>query len=121
MSDGQPPAQFWRAANGEPDPNKHLAPPSIMQIKISQMLDEQASEQAEDSPEAEEPADAAAPDQARAPSDPAPDDLPAIGSAASEKDPEPQSSPEGDALKPAREGYEQAANFSRSAVLSTLP
>lgn len=37
-----PPAQFWRTLNGGPDPATHIAPPSIMQIKITQMLDEQA-------------------------------------------------------------------------------
>lgn len=37
-----PPAQFWRTLNGGPDPATHIAPPSIMQIKISQLLDAQA-------------------------------------------------------------------------------
>lgn len=36
------PTDFWRKANGDPDPNAHNAPPSIMQIKITQMLEEQA-------------------------------------------------------------------------------
>ena len=38
---GQSPAQFWRSSNGGIDPDQHVAPPSIMQIKISQMLDAQ--------------------------------------------------------------------------------
>lgn len=38
-----PPTQFWRTAIGAPDPAAQTAPPSIMQIKISQMLDAQAS------------------------------------------------------------------------------
>ncbi|MCT4556983.1 MAG: hypothetical protein N4A61_02875 [Pelagimonas sp.] len=35
------PTDFWRVANGDPDPNSHNAPPSIMQIKITQILKEQ--------------------------------------------------------------------------------
>ncbi|WP_141194889.1 hypothetical protein [Maliponia aquimaris] len=42
LKDGQAPTQFWRAVNGEPDPSTHAAPPSIMQITISRMLDAQA-------------------------------------------------------------------------------
>lgn len=42
LKDGQAPTQFWRAVNGEPDLSTHTAPPSIMQITISRMLDEQA-------------------------------------------------------------------------------
>ena len=45
LKDGQVPTQFWRAVNGEPDPSNHTAPPSIMQITISRMLDEQAPRQ----------------------------------------------------------------------------
>ncbi|MGP6088283.1 hypothetical protein [Antarctobacter jejuensis] len=43
MKEGQSPTQFWSAVNGEPDPDNHTAPPSIMQITISRMLDEQIS------------------------------------------------------------------------------
>ncbi|MBW4985847.1 hypothetical protein KZZ07_25215 [Mameliella sp. CS4] len=42
LREGQAPAKFWRAANGEPDPDANTAPPSIMQITISRMLEEQA-------------------------------------------------------------------------------
>lgn len=42
LREGQAPANFWRAANGEPDPDANTAPPSIMQITISRMLEEQA-------------------------------------------------------------------------------
>lgn len=42
LKDGLAPAKFWRAANGDPDPTANAAPPSIMQITISRMLDEQA-------------------------------------------------------------------------------
>ena len=44
LAEGRPPAQFWRGTRGEPDPADHVAPPSIMQIRISRMLDEQASQ-----------------------------------------------------------------------------
>ncbi|MBY6003649.1 hypothetical protein KUV62_07005 [Salipiger bermudensis] len=39
---GQPPSNFWRGLTGLPDPKKHVAPPSIMQIKIAALLEEQA-------------------------------------------------------------------------------
>ncbi|MEQ5871061.1 hypothetical protein J4E08_14315 [Sagittula sp. NFXS13] len=35
------PSGFWRAAQNKPDPTTHNPPPSIMQIKISQMLQDQ--------------------------------------------------------------------------------
>ncbi|WP_143595895.1 hypothetical protein [Tropicibacter naphthalenivorans] len=44
MREGQSAEKFWRSASGLPDPDSHMAPPSIMQIKISQMLDQQAVE-----------------------------------------------------------------------------
>ena len=40
LTRGQPPVGFWRAVSGEPDPD-HIAPPSIMQIEISRLLDAQ--------------------------------------------------------------------------------
>ncbi|WP_420326240.1 hypothetical protein [Mameliella sp.] len=42
LREGLAPDKFWRAANGEPDPDANTAPPSIMQITISRMLAEQA-------------------------------------------------------------------------------
>lgn len=42
FKDGKKPLQFWRSAGGAVDPETHIAPPSIMQIKISQLLNEQA-------------------------------------------------------------------------------
>lgn len=48
-----PPARFWRTLNGGVDPSTHIAPPSMMQIKITQMLDEQAVALSE-APEAED-------------------------------------------------------------------
>jgi hypothetical protein len=50
-----PPTQFWRAANGEPIPNPQATPPSIMQIKITMMLEEQAQALREEK-QAERPA-----------------------------------------------------------------
>ncbi|WP_092425472.1 hypothetical protein [Alloyangia pacifica] len=41
-TEGQPPAGFWRSLTGLPDPANHVAPPSIMQIRISALLEEQA-------------------------------------------------------------------------------
>lgn len=42
LNDGVAPTKFWSAANGKPDPDANTAPPSIMQITISRMLDEQS-------------------------------------------------------------------------------
>lgn len=42
-NDRHPPAPFWRVLTDEADLKNHTAPPSIMQIKISAMLDEQAA------------------------------------------------------------------------------
>lgn len=39
---GQTPASFWRMIAGKPDPASHVAPPSIMQLEISRLLDDQA-------------------------------------------------------------------------------
>lgn len=68
---GQKPADFWRAATGQPNPQTHIAPPSLMQLRITQMLDNQVKAQQEtaevtdpaspestaqsDGPEADEP------------------------------------------------------------------
>jgi hypothetical protein len=38
LRQGQAPARFWPAVNGDPDPATHIAPPSIMQITISRLL-----------------------------------------------------------------------------------
>ena len=65
-NEGHPPAQFWRAVSGQPDPSQP-APPSIMQLKILAMLDEQAARQREpDPPEAVETLPKAAEDPAPA-------------------------------------------------------
>ncbi|WP_417724069.1 hypothetical protein [Salipiger sp.] len=40
--EGLPPKEFWRSLTGSPDPATHTAPPSIMQLKILAILDEQA-------------------------------------------------------------------------------
>ena len=68
---GKKPADFWRAATGQPNPQTHIAPPSLMQLRITQMLDDQVKAQQEtaevtdpaspentaqsDGPEADEP------------------------------------------------------------------
>jgi hypothetical protein len=41
---GEPPSNFWRGLTGLPDPSKHVAPPSIMQIRIAALLQEQAEQ-----------------------------------------------------------------------------
>lgn len=41
LKEGLVPTKFWRAAIGKPDPSANAAPPSIMQITISRMLDAQ--------------------------------------------------------------------------------
>ena len=39
------PTRYWRAAGETPEPENHCPPPSILQLKISAMLDEQAEAQ----------------------------------------------------------------------------
>ncbi|WP_353472778.1 hypothetical protein PVT71_01745 [Salipiger sp. H15] len=41
-SEGQSASGLWRSLTGVPDPANHVAPPSIMQIRISALLEEQA-------------------------------------------------------------------------------
>lgn len=50
----QPPDGFWRRMNGDPDPENHLAPPSIMQIKIEQMLEDMRETPPTESTEAQQ-------------------------------------------------------------------
>lgn len=45
------PLAFWNAVRGEPDPETHTPPPSIMQIKISQILQDQALGQTDEATE----------------------------------------------------------------------
>ncbi|MGY9050013.1 hypothetical protein P775_18825 [Puniceibacterium antarcticum] len=42
MMQEKSPSQFWRVVGGQPDPATHVAPPSIMQLKISALLEQQA-------------------------------------------------------------------------------
>ncbi len=42
LNHGQPPTRFWRLVGGGPDPATHIAPPSIVQIRITQLLNDQA-------------------------------------------------------------------------------
>ena len=58
FKDGKKPLQFWRSASGSVDPSTHIAPPSIMQIKISQMLSEQTTPSTADDPKSAETASA---------------------------------------------------------------
>ncbi|GGB24800.1 hypothetical protein [Allosediminivita pacifica] len=41
LNHGQPPTRFWRLVGGGPDPATHIAPPSIVQIRITQLLNDQ--------------------------------------------------------------------------------
>ena len=57
---GEPPSSFWRGLTGLPDPAKHVAPPSIMQIRIAALLQEQAEQLVSLAPDAPEPESAPA-------------------------------------------------------------
>lgn len=109
-SEGRPPEQFWRATDGDSTPTDHVAPPSIMQIRISRMLEEQASTlQTEDAsalPEPEDNAPVHTAEDAKAKGDSPSDD-----SMARDARPAPLALP----------AYEESASLSRNAVLSTLP
>lgn len=83
---GHPPAAYWRVLDGRPDPATHVAPPSIMQLKITQMLDAQASELADAMPEPEPKGTPQQSDAPRTEAGPKPDApaLPSPGHEASE-------------------------------------
>ncbi len=119
LTRGQTPGNFWKAVNGEPIPDDHVAPPTIMQLKISQMLDEQAQEM---EAMASSDVDVTPPEHpsedvvevkvdARTPPENSPTGKP---DELSEKRPLPVTQ----ATLPA---YEETASFSRNEVLSTLP
>ncbi len=57
-----PPSEFWRGARGKPDPASHVAPPSILQIEISRLLDQQATSGPGDDAQAPQDAPRANPD-----------------------------------------------------------
>ncbi|MFZ7093264.1 hypothetical protein [Primorskyibacter sp. 2E233] len=64
LTRGRPTTVLWQPSGSEPDADTHVAPPSIMQIKILQMLSEQADKRAEDSPETESEDTKNSPDEA---------------------------------------------------------
>lgn len=64
---GEPPSNFWRGLTGLPDPSKHVAPPSIMQIRIAALLQEQAEQLVGPAPDAPAPGTAPAPEEGAAP------------------------------------------------------
>lgn len=107
---GQDPSNFWRAASGQPDPAMHIAPPSIMQMKITQMLDDQAQDQAgtadpqasEPTPEAEQIAEA--PKTLDVPESDQAERVPKANTASAPQAP-----------------YDPAEAIARSSVFSTLP
>ncbi|WP_419410585.1 hypothetical protein [Primorskyibacter sp. 2E107] len=120
--------QEWRT-KAEPDPATHVAPPSIIQIKISQMLDEQANKKGPEEDTDVEPATAdAAPDE----SDPNADE-PGAALPDAKRPPVPEArqeaqtgtelpgqnraGAEAEAIKQtARNGYEEASTLARAAV-----
>jgi hypothetical protein len=75
LTKGQSPVHFWRAVNGQPDPAAHIAPPSILQIAIDRLLDEQSPEASAKPtlpglPEAADPAQESTPTTDSPPPDP---------------------------------------------------
>lgn len=109
----QAPEDFWKAANGDPFPDDHIAPPTIMQLKISQMLDEQAQDMKEamafpkfgaDSPKLYNAAD-----------------MPQSDDRHTGKHLELTTQSPLPAAKATLPAYEEAASMSRKDVLSTLP
>ncbi|MBO9467748.1 hypothetical protein J7443_21130 [Tropicibacter sp. R15_0] len=129
LTRGQTPGNFWKAVNGEPIPEEHIAPPSIMQLKISQILDEQAQELEATTPAMAERMEAEHADAREKTPSELPDLRPtgkpveletSQGLPVAEgpsRDPDPAM----DTPAPTLPAYEEAASFSRSEVLSTLP
>ncbi|WP_299936535.1 hypothetical protein [uncultured Pelagimonas sp.] len=119
LTRGQTPGNFWKAVNGEPIPDDHIAPPTIMQLKISQMLDEQAQEMEATAPPAFE---------VTSPEHPTEDAVEVEKATQTSPETRPTGKPvelsEDRPLpmaQPTLPAYEEAASFSRNEVLSTLP
>lgn len=111
LREGQAPSQFWSAANGEPDPTSNIAPPSILQITISRLLDAQRPDplvSADDTPDA---TDTEAP---KISGDTPPSDDPRLN--LHQTDRKPPDSQASDDLQSA-----DGANDARNSVFSTLP
>jgi hypothetical protein len=111
LSDGKPPMQFWRSGSGDPDPATHVAPPTIMQIKISRMLADQASGLAETAEPAKDKHDAHPEQAATVETDGTQDDGPV----------RPERETDTPRADRDRDAYEVAANLSRNSVFRTLP
>jgi len=123
-----PPETFWYKANGEPHPQTHEGPPSIMQIKITRLLNEQANTQQSDpsaptTPEhprefTEVPEPVFLPFESRKPNEDEPENDLQPTLPEPQSDGQPVREPEAPARLPA---YEEAANLSLNSVFSTLP
>lgn len=119
---GMTPESFWRtAAAGAPDPANHTAPPSVMQIRISQLLDAQASRLEEKTEEAIRAALAKIEAETKSKADA---HNPQPGPRADEADQD--DAPKAEDAKPLPfdknfMAYTEAKKIARSTVLSTFP
>lgn len=115
------PQPFLRASHGrvpaQTPQEDHVAPPSIMQIKILQMLDEQASKIDEDADNPDEDKPEADPTKP----EPTATHPEAAATGAREGAVTDQTRTSAADSKPSLPGYEDAARLSRKAVFSTLP
>ena len=68
LKEGLAPSKFWRAATGQPDPATGDVPPSILQIRITRLLEDQAPpDRARIEPSARLPREQSTPPEAAAP------------------------------------------------------
>lgn len=109
----QAPENFWKAANGDPVPEDHIAPPTIMQLKISQMLDEQAQEMEATLPIQNSEADPQQPAKAT--------EMPQVDDGSKGQSAELSKHPPSPATTKPLPAYDEVASISRNEVLSTLP
>ncbi|SDF34865.1 hypothetical protein SAMN04488105_1181 [Salipiger thiooxidans] len=121
---GQPPTNFWRGLAGLPDPSKHVAPPSIMQIKISAILEKQAEKLLDEARKAEAQAASTGSEPAEETQDTAEADrrprLPGSAEAEPEDRPEQPDAPrvEADTLP---RPYGEQGSYPRDNVFAPLP
>lgn len=107
------PEHFWKAANGDPLPDEHIAPPTIMQLKISQMLNEQAQDLQTATPKTADDFDPLMPALFAK--------MPQVGDQKTGKHVELSTQSALTTVKPTLPAYDEAASMSRNDVLSTLP
>lgn len=125
QSDRHVPQLPWFGSKDDKEPVERPAPPSLMQIKITQMLNEQAREIAPQSTDiqtdAKNPDHVASGDPKAAQDDAEPAPLPLSKSTETSETSAPMEIIKAAPIPESLPAYEEAANLERNSVFSTLP